>query len=176
MDTFFHAVAVFFDHLTAVRWEFLALALGCHVAKLFFRAGAWRAIVDAAYPAARLKYRTAFGAYVAGVGVNSIVPARGGDLVKLYLIKNRIPGASYATLAPTLIVETLFDAVTAAIVIAWALVTGILPAYQVYSRIPDVDWRFFLRHERWTLYGLGALLVLAFVGWLIARARVDRLR
>jgi uncharacterized membrane protein YbhN (UPF0104 family) len=176
LGKYFHAVEVFFHHLTAVRWEFLALALACHVAKLFFRAGAWRAIVDAAYPAARLKYRTAFGAYVAGVGVNSIVPARGGDLVKLYLVKNRMPGSSYVTLAPTLIVETLFDAVTAALIIVWAIVTGVLPAHQVYSRIPDVDWRFFLRHERWTLYGLGVLLVLAIVGWLIARRRVDRLR
>jgi uncharacterized membrane protein YbhN (UPF0104 family) len=176
LGNFFHAVAVFFDHLTAVRWEFLALALGCHVIKLFFRAWAWRAIVDAAYPAARLKYRTAFGAYMAGVGVNSIVPARGGDLVKLYLIKHRIPGASYATLTPTLIVETLFDAVTAGIIIVWALATGVLPARQVYSRIPDVDWGFVLRHERITFYVLAALVAAAIVGWLIARARVNRLR
>src|ERR1700759_1749534 len=129
MGHFFHAVGVFFHHLTAVKWQFLGYALACHVIKLLWRAGAWRAIVDAAYPEARLKYRSALGAYLAGVGVNSVVPARGGDVVKLYLVKSRLPDASYATLAPTLVVETLFDAFTAGIVIIWALTTGVLPTH-----------------------------------------------
>jgi uncharacterized membrane protein YbhN (UPF0104 family) len=173
---FFHAVAVFFHHLAAVKWEFLGFAIACHAVKLLFRAGAWRAIVDAAYPDAKLKYRTALGAYVAGVGVNSVVPARGGDLVKMYLVKGRIPGAKYAALTPTLVVETLFDSVTASLVIAWALVTGVLPTHQFYSRIPDVDWKFFLRHERFTLYLVGALLVLAVVGWFLLGGHVSRFR
>jgi uncharacterized membrane protein YbhN (UPF0104 family) len=173
---FLHAVGVFFHHLAAVKWEFLGLALACHVVKLLFRAGAWRAIVDAAYPDARLKYRTALGAYVAGVGVNSIVPARGGDLVKMYLVKSRIPGGKYSTLAPTLVVETLFDAVTAGIVLVWALATGVLPTHQLYSRLPTVDWKFFLRHDHFTLYVVGALLVLGVVGWFVLRARVDHFK
>jgi len=80
MGHFFHAVGVFFHHLAAVQWQFLGYAIACHVVKLVLRAGAWRAIVNAAYPDARLKFRSAFGAYIAGVGVNSIVPARGGDV------------------------------------------------------------------------------------------------
>ena len=91
MGHFFHAVGVFFHHLAAVQWQFLGYAIACHVIKLFFRAGAWRAIINAAYPEARLKFRSALGAYLAGVGVNSIVPARGGDVVKLYLVRHRIP-------------------------------------------------------------------------------------
>ena len=86
MGHFFHAVGVFFHHLAAVRWDMLGLALACHGAKLVFRSWAWRAIVNAAYPESRLKFRSALGAYVAGVGVNSIVPARGGDVVKMYLV------------------------------------------------------------------------------------------
>jgi uncharacterized membrane protein YbhN (UPF0104 family) len=176
MGHFLHAVAVFFHHLAAVKWQFLGFALGCHVAKLLLRAGAWRAIVDAAYPEARVKYRTALGAYVAGVGVNSVVPARGGDLVKLYLVRGRIPEGTYATLAPTLVVETLFDSVTAAIVIGWALVTGVLPTHEIYSRIPDVDWKFFLRHERYTLIGIGVLLAAAVVLFFVLRRRVAAFR
>ena len=67
----------------------LGLSLLCHVLKLLFRARAWQNIVRGAYPESRLRYPSAFGAYVAGVGVNSIAPARGGDLVKLYLVKHR---------------------------------------------------------------------------------------
>jgi uncharacterized membrane protein YbhN (UPF0104 family) len=157
-----------------VKWEFLGLALVCHVVKLVFRAGAWRAIVRAAYPDERFKFRSAFGAYVAGVGVNSIVPARGGDVVKMYLAKHRLPEASYSTLAPTLVVETMFDFVTAGALVVWALASGVLPTRQFYSRIPDVDWKFVLAHTRFTVELLGVLLLAALVAFLWARLRVER--
>jgi glycosyltransferase 2 family protein len=173
---FFHAVGIFFHHLASVQWQYLAYAIACHIAKLLFRAGAWRAIVDAAYPDGRLKFRTAFGAYVAGVGVNSIVPARGGDLVKLYLVKQRIPGSSYATLTPTLIVETLFDFVVAGLIIGWALVSGVLPTHQLYSRIPSVDWKFFLRHEQATAIALGVILLAAVLAYFWVRRQVEEFR
>ena len=99
MGEFFHAVRVFGDHLAAVQWQFLALALGLHFAEA--RLPRDRLADD---PARLLSGRgrsasaASFGAYIAGVGVNSVAPARGGDLVKLYLIKHRIPDAKYATL------------------------------------------------------------------------------
>jgi uncharacterized protein (TIRG00374 family) len=173
---FFHAVGVFFHHLAAVQWQFLGYAILCHVVKLMFRAGAWRAIINAAYPDARLKFRSAFGAYIAGVGVNSIVPARGGDVVKLYLVKHRIPGSSYATLTPTLIVETLFDFVTSGALIIWALASGVLPTHQLYSRIPTVDWKFFLRHEHFTAILLVVLLVIGVIAFFWVRRQVDEFR
>ena len=102
MGAFFHAVAVFFHHLADVSWGALGLALLCHVIKLLFRARAWQNIIRASYPKNTLKFRAAAGAYIAGVGVNSIAPARGGDLVKLYLVKHRVEEATYPTLASTL--------------------------------------------------------------------------
>jgi uncharacterized membrane protein YbhN (UPF0104 family) len=171
LGAFFHAVGVFFQHLAEVKWEALGLALACQVVKLLFRAYAWRAILRASYPGQRLKLRTVFGAYAAGVGVNSIVPARGGDAVKLYLVKQRLQNASYATLAPTLIVETLFDSVVASALLIWALSIGVLPTHQVYSRIPSVDWQFFIRHARLTLVALAVLAVLGLVGVIWARVR-----
>jgi uncharacterized membrane protein YbhN (UPF0104 family) len=173
MGAFFHAVAVFFHHLAAVRWDALGLAVVCQVGKLLLRASAWRAIVQAAYPAQRVRYWSSFGAYAAGVGVNAVVPIRGGDAVKLYLIKQRVPGSAYATLAPTLVVETIFDFVVAGALMVWALSIGVLPTHQVYSRIPTVDWKFFLRHEQATAIGIGVLLVLAVIGFFWARRRVE---
>ena len=176
MGHFFHAVGVFFHHLASVQWQFLGYAIACHIAKLFFRAGAWRAIINAAYPEARLKFRSAFGAYVAGVGVNSVVPARGGDVVKLYLVKHRIPDSSYAALTPTLIVETMFDFVMAGAIILWAMTSGVLPTHELYSRIPAVDWKFFLRHEGITGIALAVLLVLALIAFIWVRRRVEDFR
>jgi uncharacterized membrane protein YbhN (UPF0104 family) len=164
VHAFFHAVRIFGDHLAAVRWELLAIGLGIHLVRLALRSYSWRAILLAAYPGSGLKLRTAFGAYVAGVGVNSITPGRGGDLVKLYLIKHRMEGSSYATLAPTLIAETVLDFFVAGALIVWALSIGVLPTHEVYSRLPTVDWKFFLRHEHAT----GIVLLFAAAAALIA--------
>jgi uncharacterized membrane protein YbhN (UPF0104 family) len=174
VGAFLHAVGVFFEHLADVKWSALGLALACHVIKLLFRARAWQNIVRAAYPGSRLKYRSALGAYVAGVGVNSIVPARGGDVIKIYLVKHRMEAATYPTLASTLVVETIFDFFVAGGLMIWALSIGVLPTHQVYSRIPTVDWKFLLRHERASLIGLGLLAGLAVIGFFWARIHVEK--
>ena len=173
MHAFFHAVGVFIHHLRQVEWAPLGLALGCHVAKLLFRARAWENIIRAAYPGDRLRYRSALGAYVAGVGVNSIAPARGGDLIKLYLVKHRMKDARYPTLGSTLVVETMFDFVVAGCLMIWALSIGVLPTHQVYSRIPTVDWKFFLRHETATAIGLAVVALMSILLVLAARRRVE---
>ena len=173
MGAFFHAVGVFFHHLAEVKWSALGIALACHVLKLLFRSRAWQNIVRASYPDCGLKFRSAFGAYIAGVGVNSIAPARGGDLVKLYLVKHRVPEATYPTLAATLAVETMFDFVVAGALMIWALSIGVLPTHEVYSRIPTVDWKFFLRHEEATGIGLAVLLVAAVIFFFWARGHVE---
>jgi uncharacterized membrane protein YbhN (UPF0104 family) len=173
---FFHAVGVFGHHLASVQWAFLALALGIHLVRMLFRAYAWRSILAAAYPEDPPRYRSVFGAYVAGVGVNSIVPARAGDAVKLYLIKHRIRGSSYATLTPTLIAETLFDFFVGLGLIAWALSLGVLPAHEVYSRLPSVDWGFFVRNEKWTAIGLLTLLAVGLLGLIVFLEEGDQFR
>jgi hypothetical protein len=101
---------------------------------LVLRAVAWQTILRASYPDARPAFRSVLGAYVAGVAVNSVIPARSGDLVKLYLIRHRIPGSHYPTLAPTLAAETVFDFFVAGALMIWALAIGVLPTHQVYSR------------------------------------------
>ena len=173
MSAFFHAVGIFVHHLREVAWPPLGIALACHVAKLLFRGRAWQNIIRAAYPDDPLKYRSALGAYIAGVGVNSIAPARGGDVIKLYLVKHRMQEARYPTLASTLVVETMFDFVVASALMIWALSIGVLPTHQVYSRIPTVDWKFFLRHEIATAIGLAVLAVAALILTLWARRRVE---
>jgi uncharacterized membrane protein YbhN (UPF0104 family) len=161
---FLDAVRAFGDHLTAVEWQFLALALALSFLKLLFRVIAWRTILRASYPDERVPFWGVCGAYLAGVGINAIAPARGGDLVKLYLVKHRIQGSSYATLAPTLLVETIADFVIASCLILWALSIGALPGHEVYARLPTVDWGFLVRHREIT----GAVLLFVAAAVLVA--------
>ena len=104
--SFLDASEAFFKALAAVGWGALGLAVGFHVLRLALRVRGWQNILRAAYPGARVPYVQTFGAYVAGVGVNAVVPARGGDAVKLYLVKHRaVKESSYPTLTSSLVVE-----------------------------------------------------------------------
>jgi uncharacterized membrane protein YbhN (UPF0104 family) len=176
MSEFLHAVEVFFDHLTAVHWDALAVAVCFHVARTSVRTFAWRNILRAAFPGSRVRRRTVFCAYVAGVGVNSIVPARGGDAVKLYIARHGIKGSNYATLTSSLVVETLFDFFVALGLFLWALQLGVLPSLDVLPRLPTFDWAWALRHPRLGI-SLGiAIVVLACVAGVWTSRRIGELR
>jgi uncharacterized membrane protein YbhN (UPF0104 family) len=140
MSQVIHAGETFFDQLAAVGWTMLGIGLGFHLARLVCRALAWRNILTASFPSARIRRFPIFGAYVAGVGLNSLAPARAGDVLKLVLTHRRVEGSTYATLTPTLIVETLFDTVVAAGILIWALQQNVLPGLDVLPKLPQIDW------------------------------------
>jgi uncharacterized membrane protein YbhN (UPF0104 family) len=142
------AAGTFFHHLADVHWVPLAIALGFNLLRLLARVPAWRNIIRASYPDLTVPRRTVGGAYLAGVGVNAIVPARAGDVLKLYLVHDRVQGTTYPTLGATLIVETLFDIVVAGAILAWALGIGVLPGLDVIPHLPQVDWSWPLNHRR----------------------------
>jgi glycosyltransferase 2 family protein len=167
MHEFFHALRVFFDELASVSWAALAIALGLHVTKVLLRTVAWRNILRAAFPAERVRWAPVCGAYVAGVGINSVVPGRGGDLVKLYLVRKRLPGATYTTLASTLIAETLLDLVLATGFFVWALSQGVLPSIHT----PSFDWGWLFRNGKETATIVALLTVGAiWLAWRLSRS------
>jgi uncharacterized membrane protein YbhN (UPF0104 family) len=176
LGAFFDAVQTFWAHLSAVRWGPLGIALGFHVLKLVVRSFAWRNILAAAYPGERIGRLSVFGAYAAGVGVNAVAPARAGDLVKLYLVKRRVPGSAYPTLAPTLAVETLFDFFAAGAVFLFALSAGVLPSAQVIKRLPSVDWSWPLSHPNATIVIAAVLLIVLLLVGMRAGRRVEHFR
>jgi uncharacterized membrane protein YbhN (UPF0104 family) len=167
------AAETFFQHLADVHWVPLAIALGFNLLRLLARVPAWRNIIRASYPDLTVPRRTIGGAYLAGVGVNAIVPARAGDVLKLYLVHDRVKGTTYPTLASTLIVETIFDFVVAGGILAWALAIGVLPGLDVIPHLPQVDWSWPLRHRREALIvaavWIAVLILFAVIGMRKAR-------
>jgi glycosyltransferase 2 family protein len=167
------AAETFFQHLADVHWVPLAIALGFNLLRLLARVPAWRNIIRASYPDLTVPRRTIGGAYLAGVGVNAIVPARAGDVLKLYLVHDRVKGTTYPTLASTLIVETIFDFVVAGGILAWALAIGVLPGLDVIPHLPQVDWSWPLRHKREALIvaavWIAVLILFAVIGMRKAR-------
>src|SRR5919109_4074376 len=109
IDSFFDAVEAFFSNLAAVQWGALALALALHLCHMLCRSRGWFNTLRAAYPFQRFRWRRIAGSYVAGVGVNSILPARAGDVTKIYLAKQRVPNSSSPAVTSSFFVESLFD-------------------------------------------------------------------
>lgn len=124
LHAFWDAVQAFWSSIASVGFGALALAIAFHLTNLALRSRAWRNILLAAYPKARIAWRSVFGAYVSGVGLNGILPARAGDAVKILLVHERIEGARYPTLVSSLVAETAFDFVIASILLTWAYFIG----------------------------------------------------
>lgn len=167
-----NALAVFADHLRSIGWSWLAPAAGLHLCKMLARTRAWRNIVAAAYPDAVVRWRSVFGAYAAGAAVNAVLPARGGDLLKLSLVKHRVARARYPTLVATLAVDTLFDFVASAALLAWALQQGVLPGLDVLGRLRSIDWSWADRDPRLALVVVGLVCLLLAAVWFAARRRI----
>jgi uncharacterized membrane protein YbhN (UPF0104 family) len=164
---FLDASEAFFKAFAAVAWGALALAVVFQVLRLTLRVRAWQNILHAAYPGTKIPFRTVFGSYLAGVGVNAVVPARGGDVVKLYLVKHRVEGSTYPTLASSLVVETLFDFVVASLLFLVAIQMGILPGVPDLPDLRAFDWSFVVEHPRLAFFFgsimLGALILV--IAW-----------
>ncbi len=168
-----HAIGVFFSHLAAVEWKWLAVGILAQLGKLVAVSRAWTNIVRAAYPLERVRWPTMFGAYVAGTGVNAIIPARGGDVVRLFLAKRRIEHATYTTLVSTSLLQTLFDMVVASCFIVWALTQHVLPGIDVLKSpsLPALDYGWAFRHPTagLILFLLLLLFGAALVAWIAER-------
>lgn len=165
---FLDAVEALGRRLAEVEPAPLAIALGLVLANLALRSRAWRSILTAAYPSARVHWRTVFGAYVAGVGVNAVLPARAGDPVKLLLVHRRTPGTTYPGLTASLVAETAFDAVVGLGLLTWAISTGALPGLPELPRLPAFDVALVVAHPWITAVVAAAILVAV----LIAARRV----
>jgi uncharacterized membrane protein YbhN (UPF0104 family) len=139
-DAIWNATDVFRDRLGELAWGALAIGIACHVCRLLAVSRAWRNIIKGAYPDKRVRWRSIVAAVFAGAGVNAIIPARSGDAVRVVLAKRSVEGSSYATIASTIVLLSLFDFVVASCLVLWAAVTGQLP--KVLGPSFDFGWAF----------------------------------
>jgi uncharacterized protein (TIRG00374 family) len=114
-----------------------------------------------------------WGAYFAAVGFNNVVPARGGDVIKLFLTRSSIPGSRYPTVAASFFVESVFDAAMGVLVLIFAFTQGVFPKPPDFSKLSSFDISYLAEHFHLTLFlitVLGIVAVLAFA-LLAERAR-----
>jgi glycosyltransferase 2 family protein len=170
-SSFFEAVGQFFSDLAAVHWGALAVGLAFFGLNLTLRSRAFFHSLRAAYPAVRFRWRRIWGAYFAAVGFNNVVPARGGDVIKLFLTRSSIPGASYPTVAAAFFVESVFDIAVGVLVLIFAFTQGVFPKPPDFSKLNSFDISYLAEHFRFTLFLITALAILALVAFAVLSVR-----
>src|SRR4249919_1965731 len=101
-------IDAFLDQLTSVHPLPLFLAVLAQLGKLSCTSMAWRNVLAAAYPGVRVRRRSILGAYLAGVGVNALVPLRAGDAVRVVLAHRAVPTSTYTTVVSSTFVLSIF--------------------------------------------------------------------
>ena len=170
--SFFDAVEEFFANLAAVQWGALVIALLAFGIYLTLRSRASYNILRAAYPDERFRWRDIWGAYMAGYGFNSVIPARGGDVVRLFLTKNSVPNATYPATAGAFAVELGFDVVFGSMILLFAFTQGVFPKPPDLSELNAFELSYFAQHPQFTLFLMTALAMSALVAAALLSARV----
>jgi hypothetical protein len=161
-----HAASLIAKDTAQVDPWLLALGTLLYIVSQAVRTRGWYTIIKAAYPSSTLLPRHVMTAYLAGSGLNAVIPARGGDVVKLALVRRRIDDGSYATRAGTFVPETVFETLFGTLLVAWALSQGFLPVPTSSGELPAIDVTFVIRHPFLTLAIVGGLVAL---GLLVGR-------
>jgi uncharacterized protein (TIRG00374 family) len=171
ISSFLSAAGQFFSDLAAVHWAALLAGLVFFGLNLTLRSRGDFNSLRAAYPAARFQWRRVWGAYFAAVGFNNVVPARGGDVIKLFLTRSSIPGARYPTVAAAFFVESIFDASVGVLVLIFAFTQGVFPKPPDFSKLSSFDISYLAAHFHLTLFLITALGVLGLVAFALLSER-----
>jgi uncharacterized membrane protein YbhN (UPF0104 family) len=170
--SFFDAVEQFFEGLADVRLGPLLIGLLAFGIYLTLRARASYNILRAAYPTERIAFRDIWGAYFAGYGFNAVIPARGGDVVRLFLTKTAIPRSSYPAVAASFAVEAVFDIAMGVLILTFAFTQGVFPKPPDFASLNAFDLSYLASHPRFALFLLTALAVGALLAFAYFSVRV----
>jgi uncharacterized membrane protein YbhN (UPF0104 family) len=172
----FRGVRVFLDHLTDVSWRYIAVVVVLQVAKIGCAARAWQNSIIASYPKKRSSFPTVFGALCAGVAVGSVVPVHGGDAVRVVIVKRRLPGSTYTTVASTILVRAPFDTLMALLFFLFLLWQGVLPGHTLLPNRPAFDFRWFFAHPKASVIILSIVTLVVTAATLWAWVKIQKFK
>lgn len=172
-DRLFDAVANFAENLARIDLPYLAVALALSLGLQLCRARAWANALHAAYPDGAVSDRGVMGAFLVGAGMNGILPARGGDALKIVLAKRSVAGSNYPSVISSFAVLSPFDTGIGLLVMGYAITQGLLPAAPRLPELPAFEVSFWAGHPRLliitvTLLLIGLVALIAFLAKRIA--------
>jgi uncharacterized membrane protein YbhN (UPF0104 family) len=168
----FDAVRSFFDSFAQVDPISLLLGMLVFVLYLSMRALALYNTLGAAYPDEQIPYRNIWGAYIAAYGFNNVVPARGGDIIKFFLVKVSVPDSTYPAIGAAFVVESIFDLTIAIPVLTFAFTQGVFPDTPQLPKLGALDMSFLSTDPQLTLFIVTGLTLAALVAFAFLSRRV----
>jgi len=159
-------IDAFLDQLASVDLLPVFFAVLAQLAKLACTSMAWRNVLAAAYPGDVVRRKSIIGAYLAGVGVNALVPMRAGDAVRVVLAHRAVSGSTYTTVVSSTLVLSIFDIFAASSLLIWAALTqDALPQIGELPNLRSFDFAWLLDHPLAAeLMLAGVLVATVFVG------------
>jgi uncharacterized membrane protein YbhN (UPF0104 family) len=153
-------IDAFLDQLTSVHFLPLLVAVCTHLVRLFCTSTAWRNILAAAYPNETVRRLRIFAAFLAGVGVNALIPVRAGDAVRVVIAHRAIPHSSYTALVSSTFVLSIFDFTAASVLLLWAATTqDALPPIGRLPDLPGFDFAWLFENPTVAEAVIGGLLI-----------------
>ena len=172
-DSFQHGAQEFFHRLSEIGWLSMAVALAFYLAHLLARSRAWQNVLRAAYPDRKVPFARIAAAYLVGAGMNSVVPARVGDAVKIFLAKRSIRRSTYPTVVSSFFVGSVFDTSAGILVFVYALTQGLLPKPPELPDLPAFDIAFWAQHPDLLIFTLTALAIVVVVAFALLARHVE---
>jgi uncharacterized membrane protein YbhN (UPF0104 family) len=172
-DGFQHGAQEFFHRLSEIAWFSMAIALLFYFAHLLARSRAWQNTLRASYPDRKVPFARIAAAYLVGAGMNSVVPARVGDAVKIFLAKRSIRRSTFPTVVSSFFVGSVFDTSAGILVFVYALTQGLLPNPPELPDLPAFDIAFWAQHPSLLVFTLTALAIAIVVTFALLARRVE---
>jgi uncharacterized membrane protein YbhN (UPF0104 family) len=111
--------------------------------------------------------------FLVGAGMNGVLPARGGDALKIVLAKRSIERSSYPTIISSFAVLAPFDCVAGFLVLLYAITQGLLPQAPRIPHLPAFEISYWFAHPEALLLLLTALAIVAIALFAILARRVE---
>ena len=157
LERFGRAFERFIDSLASIGWGYVIAALGLSLALQLCRAHAWTNALRAAYPGRKVSETGVAASFLIGAGMNGVLPARGGDAIKIVLAKRSVEASSYPAVISSFAVLAPFDSALALLVLLYAITQGLLPEGPRLPELPAFEISFWAAHPELLLFTLTVL-------------------
>ena len=167
------AIAGFAHDLSRIELPYLVAALALSLCLQLCRGHAWANALRAAYPRDAVSERGVVAAFLIGAGMNGILPARGGDALKVVLAKRSVRRATYPTIISSFAVLAPFDTGIGIVVLLYAITQGLLPAAPRLPELPAFEISFWAGHPQLLLFTVTVLAIAIVVTVAVLARRVE---
>jgi uncharacterized membrane protein YbhN (UPF0104 family) len=173
LDSFLRAAETFFRNLAEIGWGYMAIALVFALGLQLSRAHAWANALRAAYPGGRVSESRVIASFLVGAGMNGLLPAHGGDALKVVLAKRSVRDSSYPAVVSSFASLSPFDMAAGALVLLYAITQGLLPATPRLPHLPAFDIAFWAGHPGLLVLAVTLLAIGAIVLFAVLARRVE---